>query len=257
MINAINSFRINSNNVSLLRGFIKDKDRFNYRPVSRHPGIKMLTIIACHTENIHKLKTIINNIKYFRFINNEIIIINSSNTHYSKALEKLCRENALKYIEIPNNAHLDAGKWVHVLKTTNIQPYNFVVFTNDSFFINNPICHFYNKMVVRNVDLFGYNDSTQITHHYQSYLFGVRREAVYKFISHYESHRKLLTDYMAVVSNIELKLMHIFQSKDCFLKIGKMTNHKGKNIFFNNDELYVPLMKYGLLPFVKLKRVAS
>lgn len=255
MINAINSSRINSNSILSLRGFIKDKDRFNYRPVSRHPQVKTLTIMACHTGTIHKLKTIMNNLTYFKFINNEIIIINSSNTPYSKELETLCRENALKYIEIPNNTHLDVGKWVHVLKTTNIQPYNFVVFTNDSFFINNPICHFYNKMAVRNVDLFGYNDSTQITHHYQSYLFGVKREAVHKFISHYESHRNLLTDYMAVVFNIELKLMHMFQSKDCFLKIGKMRNHKGKNIFFNNDALYIPLMKSGLLPFVKLKRI--
>ena len=213
--------------------------------------------MACHTGTINKLNTIRNNLKYFKFINNQIIIINSSNTPYSKELETLCRENGLQYIEIPNNTHLDAGKWVHVLKTINIQPYNFVVFTNDSFFINNPICHFYNKMVVRNVDLFGYNDSTQITHHYQSYLFGIKREAVHKFISHYESHRNLLTDYMAVVFNIELKLMHIFQSNDCFLKIGKIMNHKGKNIFFNNDSLYIPLMKSGLLPFVKLKRIAA
>ena len=252
----MNVSRINSSRINTIQSLIKDKNRFNYRPVSRHPHLKTLTIIACHTGTIHKIKSIINNIQYFRFINNEIIIINSSNTPYSKELETLCRENMLKYIEIPNNTHLDAGKWVHVLKNTNIQPYNFVVFTNDSFFINNPICHFYNKMAVRNVDLFGYNDSTQITHHYQSYLFGIKREAVHKLISHYESHRKLLTDYLAVVFNIELKLMHIFQSKDCFLKIGNIPNHIGKNIFFNNDALYVPLVKSGLLPFVKLKRVA-
>jgi len=211
--------------------------------------------MACHTETIYKLKTIINNIKYFKFINNELIIINSSNTLYSKELETSCRENGLQYIEIPNDTHLDIGKWIHVLKDKDIQSYNFVIFTNDSFFINNSICHFYNNMAVRNVDLFGYNDSTQITHHYQSYLFGIKREAIHKLIIHYESHKKLLTDYMAVVSNIELKLMHIFHSKDCFLKIGKIPNHKGKNIFFNNDALYVPLVQSGLLPFFKLKRV--
>jgi hypothetical protein len=163
----------------------------------------------------------------------------------------------LKYIEIPNSAHLDAGKWMHVLKNTTITQYNYVVFTNDSYFINNSIYHFYNKMAVRSVELYGYNDSTQISPHYQSYLFGVKREAVHKFIAHYESHKKLLTDYLSVVSNIELKLMNIFETKDCFLKIGNFYHHKEKNIFFHNDSLYIQLLKSGLLPFFKLKRILA
>jgi hypothetical protein len=67
----------------------------------------------------------------------------------------------------------------------------------------------------------------------------------------------LLTDYLSVVSNIELKLMNIFQTKDCFLQIGNFYHHKDKNIFFNNDGLYIQLMKYGLLPFFKLKRITG
>jgi hypothetical protein len=112
-------------------------------------------------------------------------------------------------------------------------------------------------MVTRNVELYGYNDSTQISPHYQSYLFGVKREAVHKFIEHYESHKNLLTDYLSVVSNIELKLTTIFKTKDCFLKIGNLYYHKDKNIFFNNDELYIQLMKSRLLPFIKLKRIIA
>ena len=256
-IDLIDSFRSNEKEAQLIESSVKEMQRFNRPPGSLHPNRKILTIMACHTDTSIKLKTILNNIKYFRFINNDIIIINSSHTKYSKALETACNIRKLKYIEVQNNSHLDVGKWMHVLKTTNLNEYNFVVFTNDSYFINNPICHFYNKMITRNVELYGYNDSTQIEYHYQSYLFGVKNEAIHKFIAHYESHKNLLTDYLSVVSNIELKLIHVFKTKDCFLNIGTIYHHKGKNIFFNNDGLYIQLMKYGLLPFLKLKRITG
>jgi hypothetical protein len=256
-IDLIDSFRSDEKEAQFIKSSIKEMTKFNRPPGSTHPSVKILTIMACHTDTSLKLKTILNNIKYFRFINNDIIIINSRDTKYSKVLESVCKARGLKYIEIPNNSHLDSGKWMHVLKTTNIESYNFVVFTNDSYFINNSIWHFYNKMITKNIELYGYNDSTQISYHYQSYLFGVQKEAVHKFITHYESHKHLLTDYLSVVSNIELKLTHIFQTKDCFLKIGNFYHHKDKNIFFNNDKLYVQLMNNGLLPFFKLKRLIA
>jgi hypothetical protein len=256
-IDLIDSFRSGEKESQFIKSSIKDMKQFSRPPGSSHPDTKTLTIMACHTDSSLKLKTILNNIKYFRFINNDIIIINSSDTKYSKTLENVCKARGLKYIEIPNNTHLDVGKWMHVLKTTSIESYNFVVFTNDSYYINNPICHFYNKMVAKNIELYGYNDSTQISYHIQSYLFGVQREAIHKFISHYESHKHLLTDYLSVVFNIELKLTNIFQTNDCFLKIGKFYHHKDKNIFFNNDKLYIQLMKNRLLPFFKLKRIIA
>jgi hypothetical protein len=255
LLDLIDSFRSNEKETAFIESLIKDMKKFNSPPGSTHPNTKILTIMACHTNSSLKLKTILNNIRYIRFINNDIIIVNSSDTPYSKELETACNERGLKYIEIRNNSHLDIGKWMHVLKTTRIDSYNFVVFTNDSYFINNPICHFYNKMVTTNVELYGYNDSTQVTPHYQSYLFGVKNEAIHKFMAHYESHKNLLTDYLSVVSNIELKIMNIFQTKDCFLKIGNLYYHKDKNIFINNDKLYIQLIKSGLLPFFKLKRL--
>ena len=40
-------------------------------------------------------------------------------------------------------------------------------------------------------------------------------------------------------------------------QIGNLYYHKDKNIFFNNDELYIQLMKTSLLPFIKLKRIIA
>jgi hypothetical protein len=257
LTDTINHFRASEKETQFVASLKDTIKRFSRPPASMHPNVKYLTIMACHTDSILRINTIVNNLKYLRFKNNDIIIINSKNTKHGNNLKTICNNMSIQYIEILNDTALDSGKWMHVLKHNSIHPYKYVVFTNDSFYINNPVCHFYNLMMTRNVDLYGYNDSTQITYHYQSYLFGIKRESVHKFITHYESVRHLLTDYLSVVSNIELKLTSIFQSKDCFLKIGNFYKHKDKNIFFNSDSLYIKLMQNQLLPFVKLKRLIA
>lgn len=257
LTDVINNFRADEKENIFIDSMINTMRRFSRPPASMHPNVKTLTILACHTDSVLKIKTINNNLKYLRFTNNDIVVINSKHTKYGYALKNICDNMSIQYIEILNDSALDSGKWMHVLKHNTINPYRFVVFTNDSFYINNPVCHYYNLMITKNMELYGYNDSTQITYHYQSYLFGIKKESIHKFISHYESVRHLLTDYLSVVSNIELKLTSIFQIKDCFLKIGNFYKHKDKNIFFNNDSFYIKLMRNQLLPFVKLKRLIA
>ena len=122
-------------------------------------------------------------------------------------------------------------------------------------FVLATIYPFFNKMLERDVELYGYNDSTQGCYHYQSYLFGLKESAVYKLQNLYSNKKHLLTNYLAVVSNIELKLVDTFKSTDCFLKIGYIISHRGKNIFFNNDSFYKKLFESRVLPLIKLKRL--
>ena len=49
---------------------------------------KILTIIACNTDSLIKLNGTINNLKYFSFKNNDIIMINSSDAKYNSELKK-------------------------------------------------------------------------------------------------------------------------------------------------------------------------
>lgn len=227
----------------------------NYKP-NLHTQKKVLTIMACHTNNDIKYKTTLNNLKFLMFHNNDIVVINSSNESHSNMLrEKLTQIPIHSYIEIPNNNCLDIGKWCHVLNKINYLQYDFVVFTNDSFIIQSPINHFFNCMMKTNVELYGYNDSTQINYHYQSYLFGVKSNVVIKLITLFLKRRPFLSTYETVVENIELKLVTIFGSKDCFLRIGSLPSNKKHNIFFNNDTLYKKLLKTQLLPFIKIKRL--
>ena len=233
---------------------VRDMKKNSYRP-GFHYKKRILTIIACHANTEIKYNTIMKNIKYLTFMNNDIIIINSINEAYSNKLKESLQNKVKQFIEVPNNSHLDIGKWCHVLDNFNYTPYDFVVFTNDSFVIMGSIRHFFNKMIKTNVDLYGYNDSTQVRYHYQSYLFGVKKMAIPALIKLYVNKRPLLTCYDAVVENIELKFVDTFKSRDCFLKIGQLYSNKGRNIFFNSDSLYQKLIHTQLLPLVKLKRV--
>ena len=229
--------------------------KLNSYHISFHHKKKILTIIACHTNNLLKYNTIMNNIKYFCFINNDIIIINSLGENYSNQLKETLKNHIKSYYEIPNNIHLDIGKWIHVLKNVDYTSYDHIVFTNDSFLINSSIAHFFNKMIKTNVELYGYNDSTELKYHYQSYLFGIQIAAIDKLIKLYLTKKHLLVHYDAVVKNIELNLVNTFKTCDCFLKIGNLYN-QGRNIFFKNDKLYKKLYSTKLLPFVKLKTLS-
>jgi hypothetical protein len=50
-------------------------------------------------------------------------------------------------------------------------------------------------------------------------------------------------------------MVNWFETYNCFLKIGNFVLERGHNIFFTNDELYIPLKNFGLLPFTKIKRI--
>lgn len=220
---------------------------------------KVLTMIACHTDTLTKVKTIINNIIKLSFSNNKIVVVNSSDTIYGGHLKNLMNRlfPAIELFEIPNTSSLDIGKCVFYLDNHYRNTHDYLVFTNDSYYLTAPVYHFYKLMVRSRTQLYGYNDSSQTDkYHYQSYLYGVRSDAVHILVNHYRAMLPLLTGYMEVVYHIELKLCDIFSSKDCVLKIAHLPGHQGRNVFFDNDNLYTLLHKSGVLPIVKLKRGA-
>ena len=233
---------------------------FNKPCVKLYPNARFLTIIACHTNSLVKVRTIINNLKYLVFATNRIVIVNSANTSHSKILRETIEKSPLdiEYKEIPNDSCLDCGKWMHYINNYYKNTHDYVVFTNDSYLIQGSVQHFYNAMYKRGTELYGYNDSTQIRYHYQSYLFGIKNNFIHKFCNHFSRVKKRLKAYMDVVGNIELQLTNIYaSSKDCFLKIGNLRGNVDKNVFFNNDALYFQLKSQNLLPFTKLKRIAG
>jgi len=232
-----------------------------YRTIKKrnmyHPSInnhKYLTIIATHVHTEMKLATLINNVRTIDYTCNDIIIINSIGLHYNNQVRALCEKRNIKYIEIENIPSLDFGKWLHTLKNNDWSIYDYVFFTNDSFTIHKPIHHFYNLTSKMNVELYGYNDSTEGKRHYQSYLFSVRKDAIQKFMNNVESRIGNINSHADVVANYEINLMDWFETKDCFLKIGNEFYNRGINIFLRNDYFYSKLFSNRLLPFTKIKR---
>lgn len=231
----------------------KEKLYNSYNPVNNNK--KLLLLMATHTDNELRFKTILKSINYFDTNAMDIMVANSKSFKYSDVLSSYYKSKNIAYYEIENNGCIDFGKWIYLLSQVDYSLYDYVFFINDSFIIEKPITHFINLTIKSNTELYGYNDSTQLNYHYQSYFFSVRSDAIHKFINMYNSKKNLIQTPQNVIDNYELKMINYFSSHDCYLKIGNIYFNKGKNIFFNNDFLYSILRKNGLLPFVKLKRI--
>lgn len=215
---------------------------------------KILVILAAHTIDNLKFMTIINNIKYFNKF--EIIIINSSGTLFSKNLSNYCGVKKIKYFEIPNDCRGDVGKWMHVLNNFDYKEYENILFTNDSILISNHINFYFNIIINTEKELYGYNDSTETgDYHYQSYLFSIKSKCVNVFMNYYEKIKNELKSWSDLIHKIEKKIITLYANHDCFLKIAYLYYHKGININFSDDTLFVKLINLNLLPILKIKRI--
>ncbi len=217
---------------------------------------KILVLIACHIDSYNKFETLKNNIKYFK--NLDICIINTSNLEFNKEVEKLCKNNNMKYMEKENDIYVDFGKWIHCLENIDYKKYDYIVFTNDSIYLTNKINYFFNLMVEKNKDLYGYNDSTELNYHYQSYLFGIKSISINKFLDLYKNNKKYIKkskEHYSLIKNTELKLANFFDSKDCFLKISNFESNDKKNIYLKNYYLYNKLYSNNILPIIKLRQL--
>lgn len=230
-----------------LNSKINEKNVHSYTPTT-----KFLVVIACHCISEIKLKTIKNNLKYFLFDNFDVIVINSIGLEYNSLLQEYCSQYGnVEYIETENWATCDYGKWTHVLKIKDVSDKDFVVFTNDSYIIQDSINHFFNLSVKKNVQLYGYNDSFECRYHYQSYLFVLKKEAIPIFMDNFYKNEQGITCLQDVINLYELKMTDWFDTKEVFLKIANVTN--GVNVFYRCEWLYNILKESKLLPFVKIK----
>lgn len=237
-----------------LRIFIQTKAGEKPGNVDDFINKKILVLFACHTNSEIKFKTVLSNLKYFKKTPNvDIVVINSTNTPYSELLKNFL-QGKCSYFEIENAPTIDHGKWIYALENIDYSSYNNVIFTNDSYIIHGNIDRFLFNSATTNVEFYGYNDSTQCNYHYQSYLFSILQSAIKKFITIFYEKLPYLHSYFDIINHCELQMLNYF-SRDCYLKIGNIPFHRGKNIFFDNDYLYYILKNSGLLPFTKIRSI--
>jgi hypothetical protein len=238
-----------------VKSMIKQKNDNSHSPQGN--GKKYIVILACHCNSDIKLEVLKKNLKYFDFENIQKIVINTIGLEFGNMVSEICsKHNNTKYYEISNSYYYDFGKWIYGLKNiAKNHIYDYVILTNDSFIIHNSINHFFNLIAKHNVELYGYNDSSQTKYHYQSYLFSLRKDAVPLFIVKVNDTSLKIKNQNDVINNFETEMTNWFSSKKTFLNLGNFELNKFQNIFFTNDKLYLPLKKFGLLPFTKIKRL--
>jgi len=234
---------------------------------------KILCIFSNHTSNMIKYNISLSNISILKKFVTNIIIVDSIEEEYGN---KLCKDFEddpilLKYFLIKNDNYYDFGKWTYVLKlltesknsknesnnSYSIDNYDYILFVNDSIVINNNIENYFiylNNNVSQNINLYAYNDSTQIKYHYQSYFFSIKTCITNKFISFFESKKSKIHDLESLVHNVEINLCEIDPSHDCLIKIGNEYNMT-KNIYWENEVLYKFLLSKQIFALLKLKRI--
>lgn len=253
-----NNFEFNLND-NKIHEIFEDRyiiDIYNYMNTNNYhfnKNKKILVIIATHISDTNKFDIIKNNTKYFK--EHDIIINNSSGLNLNEEIKTYCENEKIIYQESDNDIYLDFGKWYKTLNTIDYNKYDYIVFTNDSIYITYNINHFFNLMVDKNVELYGYNDSSEINYHYQSYLFGIKNISIKKFINFFEENKRFINCTNDVISNTELKLANTFISKDCFLHLIDFKSSQNKNIYYCNNNLYKKLYLHNLLPIIKLKKL--
>jgi hypothetical protein len=214
-----------------------------------------LLIVASHIKKNLQYEILKNNLSYFGKEYIDIVIVYSrENKDIEYDLQTLSL-NIINIFEVENDKYVDFGKWIHGLSQLEYSSYKNVLFTNDSFIITSSIDNYLQNMVMKNYDLYGFTDSTEIIYHYQSYLFYINVSHVDKLIDLFQDKYDYIQTFQDVIMNYELPLQSHFTNKDCYLKIGSLTENQGKNVFFVNDALYKILYNSQLLPIVKVKRV--
>lgn len=218
---------------------------------------KILVIFACHSDSELKMRAIRSNLTLL--MNNpnlKICVINSVGTQFSENVKKFCEYFNLQHIEVENSGMYDFGKWYDALKIVDCSPYDYITFTNDSVFFYTGLKPYFNAVISKNKDLFGYNDAVAPRYHYQSYLFSIKSSAINRFLTFIDEKRNEIKNQLDAIEHYEIRMTDYFPSNDCLLHISRIST-KPSNIFFTNDDVYIKLFRLKLLPFAKIKRIQT
>lgn len=216
-----------------------------------------LVIIACHLKSELQIEILKNNLPYFEKSNLDIMIVYSEDNAVPIIDLETISKNIIKVDKINNNKYLDFGKWMYGIHSINYAQYKNVLFTNDSYILTGNIDNYLDTMATHDYQLYGFTDSTEITYHYQSYLFFIHTSQIDRFRELYVTHYNKIETYMDVVLNYELKMESKFFHKNCHLSIANLPNNQGKNVFCMNNELYEQLFCDGSLPIIKVRYLST
>ena len=223
---------------------------------------KILAIIANHSNSNTKNIISLHNLSIIEKYVKDICIIDSQYEDYASKLRKNLdnKKNIINYYFIPNDTYYDFGKWIYALNNidkSRLESYDYILFLNDSIIITPDIDKYFNYVeyfLDNNINLFAYNDSSQLKYHYQSYFFIIKPQIVHKLIHLFEEKKPLINNLLTLIENMELGLLDLDENHDCFIKIGHEFN-KNVNIYWHNDAVYSYLLSINYFAILKYKRI--
>lgn len=210
-----------------------------------------LLLIACHTNSLIKKKSLLNNIRYFTELCNNIVIIQSIECK-DMLLEnniKNLNKNIIFYY-IPNDKFICQGKWSNYLNNINYKKYDNITLTNDSYLITKSLNN-YKKLINKNVELVALLDSFQLKYHYPDFLRTYNKVGIKKILSYYDYNKDKINSFDDAIIHYEVNSSKIFNN----VKVLYPNNTRQPfNIHFNNVELekYLYNLNY---PIIKIKKL--
>ena len=222
---------------------------------------KILALFACHTNCLKKYFVNLNNLyNILPYIDNFAFIDSIDQVYALNLKNDIKKINKYKdFIYKDNDLYLDFGKWIYGLENIDFSDYEYILLINDSIILIEDIKNFflYLDNIDENINLYAYNDSSQLgIYHYQSYFFVIRNRMVNNFIKYFYDKKPKINNQKTLIENMELNLTNIDSNHDCFLKLGKEWNIN-KNIYWENEDLYKKLVLNNKFHIFKLKKISD
>jgi hypothetical protein len=221
--------------------------------------MKILTIIAAHTNSEIKKICLKYSLVKYSAVSSRIIISNSLDHHdYDWEKEIISSFPSVSFINIPNDFLIDSGKWLHILKNIDYSFYDFVILANDSIIVTRPLntfIEFIESKTNQDVEMFGMLDSNQSGYHIQSHFRALRNSAVPKFLAYIEYHRKQIDikiPFYWIIQLFEVKITPFFITKSLFSLHEDPSFSNGDNLLFMRN-LYFWYLNKKQFPLVKIK----
>jgi hypothetical protein len=207
----------------------------------------MIIFYIAHPSSKLKAKFDVHNIKLLSKYN-KVYIITTKGLEYNSYLNL----SISGYYEIENNNLLDFGKYYfaakEILPTLNINNNEHITFINDSIILKSRLKRYFNMIndkLHSNIEMFAMIDSYEHKYHYQSYLFSIRYNSVYKFINFIENYINtygtLNNSKDHIIQNLELNLIYQFNFIKSFFSVKEGTHN-----IFNSRKLIRKYLKKKL-----------
>ena len=217
----------------------------------------MLTLIACYITSLAHANIILHNMNILQKYSKKLIIINKS----GKFKEYIISKISCEWYDIRNDKFVDIGSYYYGLQKINYKEYDYVLLTNDSFYLNRDIPDFFEMVSKNNKLLYGMTNSYQNKFHIMSFFRLFPSKHIPIFINYFEKYSKLPmnTDpYHWLIYIFEIGFcndLNLSNTKSLYC-VSLDKRRKKKHLITNNTfhNFYMEYLNNGY-PIIKLKNI--